>query len=144
MRAWMVLAVACLKAGTALAAESPVSSNGGTGLELQLGRDDFGIYCAACHGADAKGMGPVADVLSVTPSDLTQLARRAGGKFPQDLVARIIDGRAEVRGHGSREMPVWGDYFGAEKPEASKSMREADIEARIRGLVGYLKSIQEP
>ena len=73
---------------------------------------------------------------------LTQLAKRAGGKFPADLMARVIDGRAEVKAHGGRDMPVWGDYFAAEKPEASGVVKEAEAQARIGALVAYLASIQ--
>jgi mono/diheme cytochrome c family protein len=129
--------------GSALAASVEAPTHSPEGLELQIGREDFGIYCAACHGADAKGMGPVGDVLSVKPADLTGLARRAGGKFPTELVARTIDGRASVKAHGPREMPVWGDYFGAENPLASRSVREAVAQARIQSILTYLRSIQQ-
>jgi mono/diheme cytochrome c family protein len=39
-------------------------------------------YCAACHGADAKGHGPAAASLKMPPPDLTTLANRHDGKFP--------------------------------------------------------------
>jgi hypothetical protein len=40
--------------------------------------------------------------------DLTLLARRHGGTFPEDEVRKIIDGRTTLPPHGSREMSVWG------------------------------------
>lgn len=129
-------------ATSAMAAEVAAPEASADGLELQLGADDFRIYCATCHGMDGKGQGPVAEFMVLPPRDLTELAKRAGGKFPADLMARVIDGRAEVRAHGPRDMPVWGDYFAAEKPEASGVVKEAEAQARIRALVAYLASIQ--
>src|SRR5574337_616099 len=41
-----------------------------TRQSVENGRRLFEIYCALCHGADAKGMGPVA-VKFVPPPDLT-------------------------------------------------------------------------
>ena len=129
-------------AGSAMAAEVVTQEAPPAGLERQLGAEDFRIYCATCHGIDGKGQGPVAEYMTLPPRDLTQLARRAGGKFPADLMARVIDGRAEVKAHGSRDMPVWGDYFGAEKPKASRTVKEAEAQARIGALLTYLESIQ--
>ena len=128
--------------GAAPAAEMATPEASAGGLEHQLGAADFRIYCATCHGIDAKGQGPVAEFMVLPPRDLTQLAKRAGGKFPADLIARVIDGRAEVKAHGPRDMPVWGDYFAAEKPSASQTLKEADARARILALVAYLGSLQ--
>ncbi len=47
-------------------------------------------YCATCHGTDAKGNGPMAPVLKTPPPDLTQIAVRNGGVFPQKNVEKII------------------------------------------------------
>ena len=40
------------------------------------------------------------------PPDLTRIAERRGGWFPEVLVREFIDGRFAV--HGTRTMPVWG------------------------------------
>jgi mono/diheme cytochrome c family protein len=48
-----------------------------------LGRVDYKDNCASCHGASGKGDGPVHSFLVKPPSDLTTIARRNGGKFPQ-------------------------------------------------------------
>jgi hypothetical protein len=59
-----------------------------------LGAEEtFRMYCAPCHGASARGDGPVASSMKQKPADLTLLARRNGGTFAADEVARIIDGR---------------------------------------------------
>src|SRR5262245_42481647 len=78
--------------------------------ETYAGSALFSTYCSSCHGANATGDGPLASVLKKHPPDLTQIAKRNGGKFPDDKVFRTIDGRDPVRAHGS-DMPVWGDAF---------------------------------
>ncbi|MGA6935856.1 MAG: cytochrome c, partial [Pseudolabrys sp.] len=76
--------------------------------EPDAGKIEFLSSCGACHGSDAKGKGPIADQLKVTPADLTQLAKKNGGVFPSNAVYEKIDGRQEVQAHGRRDMPVWG------------------------------------
>jgi len=39
-------------------------------LESLTGRDSFDRYCAACHGVDGRGTGPVASALRTRPADL--------------------------------------------------------------------------
>ncbi|MEM7752552.1 MAG: cytochrome c [Pseudomonadota bacterium] len=64
-------------------------------------------HCAACHGAQAMGDGPMATLLTIAPPDLTGLAARNGGDFPLAQVVQRIDGTTEVRAHGG-PMPVFG------------------------------------
>ncbi|MDP4822866.1 MAG: c-type cytochrome [Aestuariivirgaceae bacterium] len=142
MRHWMAVLGVLGLAGWAQAAETVTPPAPQGGLEIQLGLEDFRIYCATCHGTDAKGGGPVAEFMTMEPPDLTTLSRRAGGRFPAELITRVIDGRAQVKAHGPRDMPVWGDYFAAEKPGATRGVQEAEAEARIRALVAYIGSIQ--
>jgi mono/diheme cytochrome c family protein len=110
----------------------PSTGPGDAGSQL------FRTYCATCHGATARGNGPLADQLRRMPPDLTQFTRRNGGMFPRERVYRIIDGR-DVPSHGDREMPVWGDIFKT-MPGASI---EAAVKARIDAIVRYLEGIQE-
>jgi hypothetical protein len=98
----------------------------------------FRAYCASCHGADAKGNGPAAPALKAKVPDLTLLAKRNGGRFPEPRVRKIIMGDEVVTVHGSREMPVWGPIF---------HQIEWDVDrgnVRLENLVKYLKSIQSP
>jgi mono/diheme cytochrome c family protein len=100
------------------------------------GKDMFMEYCATCHGKDGKGNGPAAAALKKAPADLTTLAARNGGKFPEPRVYQFIQGSAEVPAHGSRDMPIWGTLF-----------RELDRDPgiahmRMSNLTDYLKSIQ--
>jgi mono/diheme cytochrome c family protein len=103
------------------------------------GSDLFKTYCAVCHGTSAHGDGPLAANMKKPPPDLTQFAARNGGVFPSALVARIIDGRQPVTGHGGPDMPVWGDAFRASRVESS----EEAVQARIKALVEHLERIQE-
>jgi mono/diheme cytochrome c family protein len=98
----------------------------------------FRTYCASCHGASARGDGPLADSMRTRPSDLTEIAKRNKGVFPRDQVFRIIDGRQGVKGHGGADMPVWGDVFA----RSSQVRNEAVITARIEALVRYLEGLQ--
>ena len=52
------------------------------------GPDLFRAHCAACHGLDGKGSGPVAPTLKIKPADLTVIAKNNGGKFPEARVTQ--------------------------------------------------------
>jgi len=101
------------------------------------GKEMFNEYCAVCHGTEAKGNGPAADSLKKRPADLTQLARKNNGEFPELHVMNFISGDENVAAHGSREMPVWGHLFQALSPND-----RGVIKIRVANLTDYLKSIQ--
>ena len=79
------------------------------------GKTLYTQYCSVCHGSDGKGNGPAANVLKTKPPDLTQLSHRAGGKFPDAYALRMVTGQDVVAAHGSRDTPIWGKVFNAEK-----------------------------
>ena len=106
---------------------------------LARGATLYRIHCASCHGSKGTGDGPVASALRTKPADLTTLARRADGKFPEERVRSTIDGRTDVGAHGVREMPVWGLSFAEPGRDAQ---REGEVDAEIRALVRYLASLQ--
>lgn len=84
-----------------------------------------------------KGDGPAARALKKAPADLTQLAKRNGGKFPTDRIRRHIDGTSPPpEAHGSREMPVWGNAL--KQIDASAP----GISYRIVTLTSHLESLQ--
>jgi mono/diheme cytochrome c family protein len=122
-----------------------VGNTKATGLGHELGRNDFVAYCAACHGVSGKGDGTVAEFLTITAVDLTQLRKMNAGSFPRERIHNVIDGRAEVKVHGPRDMPVWGDWFKfeADASVAGKGAQEEVILERINGLVDYIETIQE-
>jgi len=107
-------------------------------IESLAGRDSFDLYCASCHGTAGRGNGPVASALRTSPPDLTTLAQRNGGAFPQDRVRDFVTGTGrELTAHGTTEMPVWGPMFRAFESDARA--RE-----RLENLVAYVESIQRP
>lgn len=104
------------------------------------GQRDFRVSCAGCHGAQARGDGPMAPMLEVPVPDLTRIAARRGGQFPSDEVFRIIDGQADLSAHGPRHMPVWGyEFFGDDADDAVAHGRATD---RIEGVILYLRTLQ--
>ncbi len=106
------------------------------------GEIDYQNYCAVCHGVDARGQGLMSKFLTVRPANLTQLTKKNGGVFPFWQTYRVIEGREEVRGHGSREMPIWGDRFRSQAGGNDSGSR-AQASGRLIGLVFYLQHIQE-
>jgi mono/diheme cytochrome c family protein len=112
--------------------QSPVGSG-----SIPAGSGLFSTYCAVCHGADAKGTGPLSETLKRRPADLTQLAKNNKGIYDRDLVRRIVDGRNPVKGHGGGDMPVWGDAF-----ERSADAGPQAVKDRLEALVDYLATQQ--
>ena len=110
---------------------------------LEAGKREFQRSCATCHGIAANGNGPSANALNVQPADLTQMSKKHGGTFLFWRTYEKISGRDEdiIRGHGTREMPIWGERFRAE-PDAD-SAYNMGVRGRILSLVHYLQSIQE-
>ena len=94
-------------------------------------------YCAPCHGADARGNGPVASALKTPPADLTQLAKANHGKYPDTHIVSVLRFGSEVGAHGSAEMPVWGTVFGK---MTKVNSQERDL--RTANLSRYLRSLQ--
>jgi mono/diheme cytochrome c family protein len=96
-------------------------------------------YCVSCHGKQARGDGPLAADLRVPVPDVTTLAARSGGRFPEDRVRRIIQSGELLRGHGTPDMPAWGDAFertgGIDAPTPAEA---------IHNLTHYLWSLQQP
>ena len=113
----------------------------------EIGKQEFIRSCAACHGESGRGDGLVAELLLGKPPDLTSISKRHGGKFPASWVYRIIDGRNNMRPHGSKEMPIWGDRYRADAlrgfPLPLSISADAVVHGRILSLVFYLDFIQE-
>ncbi|HXQ22490.1 MAG TPA: c-type cytochrome [Candidatus Acidoferrales bacterium] len=97
-------------------------------------------YCGACHGAEGKGDGVVSGFLRPPPTDLTQLAKKAGGKFPFKQTMDAIDGTTSVRAHGDPNMPVWGESFRREVPDANPQAR---ARGKLMLITQYIESIQQ-
>ncbi len=100
------------------------------------GASMFKEYCAVCHGRDAKGDGPAASALKQAPPNLTTLAKRHEGKFPDLYVENVLRNGVKTPAHGDAEMPVWGPLF------ASMDSDPLVMHFRISRLVSYIKSLQ--
>ena len=104
------------------------------------GAELYTRFCASCHGREGRGDGPASPSLRATLPDLTRLAERHHGRFPDDWVYRVIDGREYLVAHGPREMPVWGQELWREQgAEVSAGLK---TQAAIERLVDWLRSIQ--
>jgi mono/diheme cytochrome c family protein len=116
-----------------------------TAQELKPGQLEFQVRCAACHG-------PVGQLLKTPPPNLALIAQRNGGGFPFEKVFEIIDGRKEIAAHGTRDMPIWGDFYRAEPiwvdpetGEATEGMMAAEeraAEAEILALTYFIGTLQ--
>src|ERR1700690_4225782 len=98
----------------------------------------FRNNCAACHGLDGRGKGPLSRVLKQDVPDLTRLSRRNDGAFPAGHVRNTIEFGADnlLPAHGSKDMPIWGPIF-----------HEIDFDqdlgnVRLENITRFLESIQ--
>ncbi len=129
---WGALAVALLSA--------PVLAQQ---QRVDVGKREYDNNCASCHGRDGKGGGPFVELLKRSPGDLTTLAKRNGGVFPMARVYEVIEGAGA--GHGSRDMPVWGQEYSVKAAEYHMDApynSEAYVRARILALAEYLSRLQ--
>jgi mono/diheme cytochrome c family protein len=111
--------------------------------KLELGKRDFESKCAVCHGKDGKGGGPYAAQLKRTLPDLTTLAQRNGGIFPVSRTFETIEGAG--KGHGTREMPVWGLDYTITATEVLPELpynQAMYVRTRIMALLEYLNQLQ--
>jgi mono/diheme cytochrome c family protein len=114
----------------------------------QAARQDFLALCADCHGEDARGNGPSAKNLTEKPPDLTRISDRADGRFDEKVVFDWIVGFEMPASHGTREMPIWGDWLLDEAVGESTSLEaakaaETEVTERVMALVRYLRTLQQ-
>jgi mono/diheme cytochrome c family protein len=129
-----ILALA-LGAGTGVAQEA-----------IDYGKAQFMDRCAICHGVTGAGDGAIGQLFAKKPRNLTLLAKDNNGVFLFSEVYQAIDGQRKIQGHGSSEMPVWGDYFLAEALPRTVHpgiVAEEVVQGRILSLVYYLQTIQK-
>ncbi len=137
LRCLALLAVLLLAAAPGRAEHGEVSEP--EKERVVLGAMSYRIHCLNCHGTTGAGNGPMAELLKISPADLTRLAEQSGGAFPKERVYRAIDGRDEVAAHGSRDMPVWGIGF---QDLGRATDQEETVRAKILDLVAYLETLQ--
>lgn len=110
----------------------------------QSGKQDYETYCADCHGPGAKGNGPGSLTIPMTPPppDLTQLAKKNGGKFPFDEVVDTIDGRKNIPSHERIQMPFLGTTLQKRGKEFTPES-DAEVKRRIEAMARYVESLQQ-
>jgi mono/diheme cytochrome c family protein len=119
----------CAGIACALAADGKALAEEPGAGELSSGRDLYVGHCAICQG-------PLAQAMKIVPADLTQIAVKHAGEFPDAKVRDVIRNGGAVLGHGSTAMLPWGLYF-------SERRNPAVAKARIKALTEYIKSIQQ-
>jgi len=76
------------------------------------------------------------------PPNLTQLAKKNGGKFPFDEVVDTIDGRKNIPSHERIQMPFLGTTL--QKPgEEFTPQSDAEVKRRIEAMARYVESLQQ-
>ena len=111
--------------------------------EPRDGRALYTATCAACHGVDATGGGPLAATLELSPPDLTRIAARNGGAFPRAQVLSQIDGY--TRRDQADGMPEFGALLQGDLiPYDSGDGRMTPTPRRLIALLEYLESVQAP
>ncbi len=140
-KSMILLATAVVAAGLCLAqdktAQKPVVKQAPIKqTSAASGKEMFAQYCAPCHGADGKGNGPAASAMKAPPTDLTQLAKKNNGKYPDGHVAQVLK-QGGPGAHGSAEMPVWGPLF-----RSLDKYHDAVVQQRVSNLVNYIEGLQ--
>lgn len=110
-----------------------------------IGQREYREHCAACHGLEGRGDGPIGQFLKIPAPNLTLIAARNGGRYPVQKVYEIIDGSSVLAAHGTRDMPLWGDRYrrSASPVTPDQTNLANDIaQQRILSLVYYLGTLQ--
>ncbi|OWU75445.1 c-type cytochrome [Phaeobacter sp. 22II1-1F12B] len=125
--------LALFATGTALAQDVSVND----------GRDLYRTYCWQCHGFEATGDGPMAEMLAIRTPDLTKLAGENEGVFPTYRIAEQIDGRSQLLAHGG-EMPIFGAVFETDRQTAVAvpNGQPMMVGLPLANLLAFLGSIQ--
>ena len=111
-----------------------------------IGKLEYYNSCAVCHGSNGKGNGPMAGMINTPMPDLTTLSKRNAGVFPLSRIYETIDGEAEIKAHGTRDMPVWGRRYDLDAAQYFYYMEydaEKVVRSRILGVAEYIYRLQE-
>ncbi|MGP9790428.1 c-type cytochrome [Roseinatronobacter sp. NSM] len=106
-------------------------------LSPQAGRDLFSQNCAACHGGAGQGGAQV--------PNLTTLAQRYGGTYPQSMVLDKLDGYARGQNaYAGAEMPEFGHLLTGPltRVQTARGLSRP-LPQHIVALDAYLQSVQQ-
>lgn len=109
-------------------------------VEQVNARELYLANCAACHGAEGRGDGPLAAGLDPRPADLTQIARRNDGVFDYETVMTVIDGYKAPE----RNMPIFSDMLaeGETMYFDSGDGKPTPTPVALVALAAYLETLQ--
>ena len=113
--------------------------------DVSIGQEEFRNHCAACHGMNGLGDGPIGPLLKKPAPNLAMISERNGGKFPFQRVYEIIDGSSVLAAHGSRDMPLWGSRYSKDAKPITPDQVELSqqfAQQRILSLVYYIGTLQ--
>jgi mono/diheme cytochrome c family protein len=110
------------------------------GAEVDQGQKLYLQYCSSCHGKDGRGNGTVTPYLKLKVPDLSLLKKNHKGIYPSNDVMTAIDGSRAVRGHGDRQMPVWGEVFRKELEKEKYTELTALLKAKV--IAEYVATLQ--
>lgn len=96
---------------------------GGSSVDLDEAKSNYGLYCASCHGERGDGKGQLAETLDPPPADHTDAARMS--KSSDDKIFKTISEGGSAVGL-SEGMPPHNTILGKEQ---------------IRGLVKYIREL---
>jgi len=106
-----------------------------TAIPSVAGGVTFREYCAVCHGIGARGNGPAASALKVSPPDLTMLQKRNENTFPESQIRATLLGQRPLPSHGTTDMPMWGPIF--------RDLEDKQVTTlRIDNLLKYMRAFQ--
>jgi mono/diheme cytochrome c family protein len=138
---WSRCALAALAVAGAIGAGVVTRAEGQPAETKHPGHEAFLQYCAACHGAEARGDGPAASALETRPPDLTRLSQAYGSPLDKHRLVVVVDGRSMPRAHGSSEMPVWGrKLLEAVPPSAGK---DAFKRGTLLVILDWIETVQQ-
>jgi mono/diheme cytochrome c family protein len=115
---------------------------GCTAMPVDVGRAAFQQNCTSCHGASARGDGPMAVFVPSGVPDLTELSFRNDGTFPEEHVVRVITRISDLH-EAIVAMPDFGALLDASPtvytaPDGTRIATDATVLA----ITSYLESIQ--
>ena len=141
----LMLFLSMVVGGGIVSAEDVTMGGSKYRISETIGSDEYRVSCLNCHGEGGNGDGPMMDLLTKKPSDLTVLAKNNGGEYPFVKVYQTIDGRVTVPGHGTREMPIWGARYAEEDYERYGTAFGAEdvVRGRILQLVYFIQQLQQ-
>ncbi len=123
-------------AGLPAAQQDQAPKSASTHPKSPSGAELYKQHCAVCHGNDLKGVGPAPAPYRVPP-DLTKLAKRHNGRFPDAYVADVLRNGVTLPAHGPAQMPSWGNDF-----REMHGLDKTQVDLRIANLTNYIKSRQ--